>query len=97
MANDNTRTLTVDNSAGADALVFDTNTDTSINNLQIYVQTGSVLVEGITGKLFGLNTTPIEVPEGSSMNFVNIGNNAAQGRRVITVPVGAIIAFTAYD
>lgn len=94
---DNTRTLTVDNSAGSDSLVFDTLTDTSINNLQVYVNTGTCTVMGINGKLFGQNTNPIEVPEGSSMNFTNIGNNSPQARRIITVPVGAIVAFTAYD
>lgn len=91
-----TRTLLVDNSAGTEDLVFSLPADDqTINNLQVFVNSGEASTIGVEdAQLFGQTTTPIPIAAGNSMNFVI--DQGIQASRTIYVPIGTSVSFTAF-
>ena len=93
----NTRTRLITNTSGDDLVItFPTDDITVVDGLQVYVVSGTVEFKGI-GKLLGENSDYIPIPEGSSMNFANVGNNNPNGQKTIKLADAAVVAFIAYD
>jgi hypothetical protein len=97
MAVNNTRTRLITNDGSEDIVIrFPHDDPTVVDGLQVNAIEGNVFFKG-EGVLLGENSEYIPIPEGSSMNFNNVGNSAPNGAKTIKIEPGATISLIAYD